>query len=51
MKKDGKVVVDIAKYWMLTLLTSWLGMEFIGELLTVKRFKDILILFWLKAVC
>lgn len=51
MKKNGKVVVNMAKYRMLTLLTSWLGMEFAEELLTVKNFKEILYLFHLKTVC
>jgi hypothetical protein len=51
MKKDGKIIVNIAKYRMLTLLILWLGMEFAEELLTMKTFKDILSLFCLKTMC
>lgn len=50
MKKDGKIVVNMAKYRLLTILTSWVGMQFVEGLPTVKTFKDILSLFGLKTV-
>jgi SNF2 family DNA or RNA helicase len=49
--KDGKLVLNMAKYRMLTLLTSWLGFEVVESVLTAKHFKEFMRLFLLKTVC
>lgn len=45
-----ELVLDMAKYMMLTLLTSWRGMQYVQDVLTANSFVDSLSLFKVKAL-
>ncbi|KAK9384673.1 hypothetical protein V1515DRAFT_361091 [Lipomyces mesembrius] len=51
MEKDNKIVLNMAKYRMLTLLTTWLGFEYVESVLTASKFNDFLRLFAYNTVC
>lgn len=51
MEKDHKIVLNMAKYRMLTLLTTWLGFEYVESVLTASNLDDVLRLFAYNTVC
>uniref|UniRef100_A0A093V772 Serine/threonine-protein kinase pakH n=1 Tax=Talaromyces marneffei PM1 TaxID=1077442 RepID=A0A093V772_TALMA len=51
MEKDHKIVLNMAKYRMLTLLTTWLGFEYVESVLTASNLDDFLKLFAYNTVC
>lgn len=51
IEKEHKIVLNMAKYCMLTLLTTWLAFEYVESALTASNLDDVLRLFTYNTVC